>query len=337
MSEKVVEAIRSGIVESIHTGNIAVVNSNGQLIYSYGCPKQICYFRSSGKPFILLSHLTKKINQAFGFTLQELAIMASSHNGSAKHVEILGNIAEKLGVKEGELTCGVREPYGLREKFELYGSGKVPGQFHNNCSGKHLGNIAECKAVGLSWDNVNDISHPVQKDILKVIAEFSSYPEELIHIGVDGCGVPVFGVPLSNMALAYARLFNIRFMDGKYKDEQRILYEAITMYPDMIAGDDRLDTELIRLTKGDHFGKMGADGVFCVSIQSRELGIAIKIQDGSVRAVDPVIVEVFKQIQSLSAENLEKLNRFHYVPVKTWQGQTVGIINPVFLLKSYQR
>lgn len=336
MTEKLAEVIRNGLVESIHLGNIAVVNTEGQLIRYFGDTEQICYFRSSGKPLILLSHLKKKIKENFNLTLQEIAIMASSHSGGEKHVQTLLSIAKKLGVEKNDITCGIREPYGLKEKFELYGTGKKPTQWHNNCSGKHLANIAACKVMGWPIEGYSDFEHPVQQDILETICEFSSYPKEKIHIGVDGCGVPVFGVPLKNMALAYARIFDTSVLNGKYKEEQKLLYDAIIKHPDMVAGEDRLDTELIRETSGDHFGKMGADGVFCIHVHSKGLGIAIKVQDGGVRAVDPVVVEALKQLGTLSDEIIEKLKEYHYPPVQTWSGTRVGFINPVFKLKGFQ-
>jgi len=334
MTEKLAEVIRNGLIESIHLGSIAVVNSEGKLVNYLGDPGQICYFRSSGKPLILLSHLRKKINEHFGLTLQELAIMASSHSGGSKHLETLLTIAGKLNVKESDITCGIREPYGFNEKLELYDSGKRPTQWHNNCSGKHLGIIAACKAMGCSTENYSDFNHPVQQDILETISEFCSYPKDKIHVGVDGCGVPVFGVPLKNMALAYARIFDTGFLNGKYKNEQQLLYDAVINHPDMVAGDGRLDTELNRATSGDHFGKMGADGVFCVHIHSERLGISVKVQDGGVRAVAPVVMETLRQLGTLTSEVLEKLRRFHYPPIHTWRGERVGFINPVIKLKT---
>ncbi len=334
MSEKVVEVIRSGVVESIHLGNIAVVDCNGKMLSYLGEPEQIGYLRSSAKPLILLSHLMKKIHEHFHFSLQELAVMASSHSGGSMHIEVISGIAKKLDIKESDLTCGVREPFGESARYELYGNGQTPGQFHNNCSGKHLGNIAACKVMGYSWDSVTDPSHPVQKDILKIIAAFCDLPKESIHLGVDGCGVPVFGVPLKNMALAYARLFQTSFMGGKYSNEQQLLYQAVTTYPEMIAAEDRIDTKLARLTKGDHFGKMGADGVFCVHIQSKGMGIAVKIQDGSIRAVDPVVMETLAQLNTLPPGVLEELRVFHYPKIQTWSGKDVGMIKPVFTLKT---
>jgi len=333
MSEKLVEVIRSGIVESVHFGDIAVVNKNGGLLYYAGNPEQICFFRSSAKPLILLSHLLKNIHGHFNLTLRELAIMASSHSGGSSHIEVLSGIAKKLGVRESDLTCGVREPFGEKERYELYKTGKEPGQFHNNCSGKHLGNIAACKAAGYSWDSVSDPSHHVQLDVKALISDFCGLPAGSIHVGVDGCGVPVFGVPLKNMALAYSRIFDTDFMNGKYAYVQELLRRAVTQNPDMIASDDRIDTQLNRLTGGDHFGKMGSDGVFCVHIHSKGIGMALKILDGSIRAVAPAVIETLVQIKTLPPGAAEKLEDFHYPPVKTWSGRIIGSINPVFTLK----
>lgn len=329
---KVVEVTRNGMIESVHDGNVAVVRSDGSLVCYFGDPDQTCYFRSSGKPLILLSHLTKGIYEAFGLTLKELAIMASSHSGGQQHIETLKSVAAKIGVGEDDLNCGIREPYGLNEKFELYGTGLRPSQWHNNCSGKHLGFIAACKVMGWSTENYWEITHPIQRDVLACIAEFTDIPEDKIHLGIDGCGVPVFGVPLKRMALAYARLFDTTFAGGKYKEAQELLYSAVKQYPEMIAGSGRLDTELIRCTRGELFGKMGADGVFCVHSRRLGIGIAVKIQDGSVRAVDPVVMETLKQTGVLEEEQLQRLNHFHYPPVITWTGKNTGLINPVFQL-----
>lgn len=329
---KVVEVTRNGMVESVHDGNVAVVQQDGSLTCYYGDPDQICYFRSSGKPFIVLSHLNKGVYKAFGLNLKELAIMASSHSGGKQHIETLMAIADKLGVQEADINCGVREPYGLNEKFELYKSGLMPTQWHNNCSGKHLGFIAACRVMGWPTDNYWDISHPIQQDVLACISEFSDIPKDKIHIGIDGCGVPVFGVPLKKVALAYARLFDTEFAGGKYREAQELLHKAVSQYPEMIAGDGRLDTELIRCTQGELFGKMGADGVFCVYCRPQSLGIAVKIQDGSVRAVDPVVMETLKQTEVISDDVLQKLNHFHYPPVITWTGKNTGLVNPVLQL-----
>lgn len=336
MSEKLVEVIRSGIVESEHFGDIAVVNKNGNLLYYVGNPEQLSFFRSSAKPLILLSHLKKNIHGYFNLTLRELAIMASSHSGGGIHVEVLSGIAKKLEIREDDLTCGIREPFGEKERYELYKTGKEPGQFHNNCSGKHLGNIAACKAMGYSPDSVYDPFHPIQLDIKALISDFCGLPAGSIHVGVDGCGVPVFGVPLKNMALSYSRIFDTGFMDGKYAGVQKLLHEAVTKNPDMIASDDRIDTQLIRLTEGDHFGKMGSDGVFCIHVHSKGIGIALKIRDGSIRAVAPAVIETLVQLKTLPSGIAEELEHFHYPPVKTWSGRIIGSITPVFTLKSNQ-
>jgi L-asparaginase II len=333
MSEKLVEVMRSGIVESVHFGDIAVVNKNGGLLYYAGNPEQAGFFRSSAKPLILLSHLLKNIHVHFNLTLRELAIMASSHSGGSRHIQVLLSIAKKLGVRESDLTCGVREPFGEKERYELYKTGKEPGQFHNNCSGKHLGNIAACKAAGFSWDSVYDPSHPVQLDVKALISDFCGLPADLVYVGVDGCGVPVFGVPLKNMALAYSRIFDTGFMNGKYADVQKLLHKAVTQNPDMIASDDRIDTQLNRLTGGDHFGKMGSDGVFCVHVHSKGIGIALKIRDGSIRAVAPAVIETLVQLKTLPSGIAEMFKDFHYPPVKTWSGKVIGRITPVFTLK----
>src|SRR6185436_16499100 len=101
------EVTRGNIVESVHYGSIAVVDSDGKLISSYGDPKAVAFLRSSAKPFQVLPFVGRGGVEYFGFTPRELSISCASHEGSDMHVQTVEGIQKKIGVEERDLQCGV--------------------------------------------------------------------------------------------------------------------------------------------------------------------------------------------------------------------------------------
>ena len=146
MSVKLVEVIRAGVIESIHRGDLAVVDCNGDMLYSLGDVERITFFRSTAKPLQALAALECGIAGKFGLDLKEIAIIMSSHIGEEEHINILSSLMEKIGVNEKMLRCGIHEPYSMQALKRLYETGRVPGELHCNCSGKHLGLMAASRA-----------------------------------------------------------------------------------------------------------------------------------------------------------------------------------------------
>jgi len=146
-------------------------------------------------------------------------------------------------------------------------------------------------------------------------------------------GATVYGVPLKNMARAYAALSEAEFMEGKYRKSQNYVRSAMTMYPEMIAGEDRLDTALMRNFGEKLLSKMGAEGAYCCGILDKGMGVAIKIEDGSLRAVSPVVIEVLIQLNIINKEKAEVVKEFWKPKVINHRGEEVGAIRPVFKLR----
>jgi len=200
------EVTRGNIVESIHYGSIAVVDSNGKLISSYGDPKAVAFLRSSAKPFQVLPFVERGGVEYFGFTSRELSISCASHEGSDLHVQTVEGIQEKIGVEENRLQCGVHMPGDVEAFKSLIVNNQQPTPNQNNCSGKHTAMLAHANMRGLPLENYLDISHPVQQDILASFAEMCQLPVKEIELGIDGCSAPNFAIPLYNAALGMAHL-----------------------------------------------------------------------------------------------------------------------------------
>lgn len=333
MPEKLVEMIRSGLVESIHEGNIVVAAFNGNVIYELGDSNRVTYFHSSAKPIQGIAMLEAGIAEKFGLDLKEIALMISSHSGEKEHIEVLKSLMKKIGVGEEALECGIADPVSKDVLKELFSVGLSITKLHCNCSGKHLGFIAASKAMGYPPEGYHKADHPMQRSVGKVVAEFSGAKPDLITNGIDGCSVPVYGIPLKNMAISYANLCNPGFMGGKYNKSQNYITSAMTMYPEMIAGKGRIDTELMKRCGSRVLGKIGAEGVYCAGILGKGIGVAIKIEDGSSRAVGPAIMELLLQLKVITGDEAESMKEFWNPPVLNNKGEVTGEIKPVFKLK----
>ncbi len=333
MSEILVEVIRGNLVESLHRGDICVVNSEGKVINYVGNAEKVTYFRSAAKPIILVSNIQKGIVEEFKFDLKEIAIMASSHSGGKEHIEVLQSIMDKTGITEKSLGCGIRRPFGALENKELFLSGKEATQLHNNCSAKHMGILSACIYSNLDKNNYYIIEHSIQKDILEDISMFSGVEKSKIIIGVDGCSIPVYAIPLKNIALSYCNLCDLNFSNGKYSKSQNYVVSSMTMYPEMVAGHDRIDTLLMKHFGDRLIGKMGSEGVFACGLLKERIGIAIKIEDGNIRAIDPVILELLVQLNIISAKEMDELIDFWKPKILNYKGEFVGEMKAVFKLK----
>lgn len=333
MAERLAEVTRNGLVESSHNGDIAVVDENGSLVFHAGDPKHLTYFRSTCKPIITVAVLQEGVAEEYGLDLKEIAVIASSHSGEKEHLEVLEGLLKKTGIEKGSLMCGEVEPTGKAAAKELAASGLAPEKLHCNCSGKHIGVIAAAKKMGFEHEGYISSNHSVQLYIEKVISDFCGMGSEKMQSGIDGCGITVYAVPLQKMALSYANLCNHTFMGGHYSGSQKMVREAMINYPEMVAGRGRLDTELVSNFGDRVFGKFGAEGVYCAGVPKKKLGIAIKIEDGSSRAVGPVIIETLLQSGILSRTEAGRLIEFWRPAVLDNNKKTVGEIRPVFSLQ----
>lgn len=328
-----VHITRGAIVESIHRGHIAVADTDGKTIAGAGNPDYVTYARSSAKLIQAIPVVASGAAKRFGFTSQEIAILCASHGGEAQHVDTVTSMLAKIGIVPDALRCGAHAPYHKPSADALMHEGRKPTSLHNNCSGKHTGMLALSVYLEAPLETYLEPEHPTQKKMRSAFAAFAGVPEERIAIGVDGCGVPVYGLPLKHLAQAFARL-------GKPSeplpvDACNTIIDSIAKHPVMIAGTGRFDSALIEATGGRVIGKMGAEGVFAVTKPGSGLGMACKIEDGSGRAMYPAVTEALLQLDWISGEEAQRLSDFHHPVVRNWAGTEVGRTFPVFELEKY--
>jgi len=332
MSKYIADVYRNKLIESRHRGDAAVVEPDGQISYFCGNPEYNTYLRSAAKPFQILPVINSGAADFFNFSNREIAVMCSSHNGEEKHIKVVKDILKKIEVEEDKLKCGVHDPIFKKAAHQLYLDGKKATEIYNNCSGKHAALLSLCKYM--DWDIKDYISptHPVQKLMVKTVSEVTSLKKEDIYLGEDGCGVVVFGLPVKNMALGFARLANPDYLPQQYREAAKRITKSMSDHPYMVAGSERFNTDLIEVMGNKLTGKMGAEGVFCLGLFGGS-GICVKIEDGNYRALAPVIIDILKNIGVISSDELKKLKKYEKPILKNHHDHSVGYIESVLQLK----
>lgn len=330
MSVVLVDVTRGKIVESRHRGHIAVADSEGRLIAYAGDPNTVTYMRSAAKPLQALNVIFSGAADKFRFAPQELSIMCASHYGEDIHRETIYGILEKLGLTVGDLLCGTPlsiNPRHMRKQLAQ----QVPiDESCSDCSGKHCGFLAVCKHKGYPTNDYHKAGHPMQQEISAILSTMCGVP--VSSNGIDGCGVPVHSMPLVNMAMAYARLSNPEMLDAPYQVACNRIYSAMNAAPEMLAGTGGFCTEFLKATNGRFCGKVGAEAVYCIGVKDKNIGIAVKIEDGNPRALYPAVMSVLKQLDLLSEEESAALSHFSSINNENALGNCVGKIAPVFEL-----
>ncbi len=336
-----VEIVRGSMVESLHRGFISVVDSKGRTLAKLGETETPTWYRSAAKPFQTIPLITSGAATHWNLTSKELAVITASHSGEDFHLEAVNSILNKIGLNEADLLCGVHAPFDETTVSRLRIERRHPDQRHNNCSGKHSGMLAFAKFIGQPITDYINPSHPIQQQILKVIAEFADVSAKEVTIAIDGCSAPVFGVNISAMARSYARLVGARFTNiaPNMAAAANQVIDAMTGCPEMVGGSrGRLDTDLMRVTRGQIVSKVGAEGVQLLGVKPCQqyphgLGVAIKIEDGDTRrARDPVVIETLRQLGALSEEQIAALSAYTNKNVFNHRKLKVGEVHTCFKL-----
>jgi L-asparaginase len=271
-----VHLLREGIIESVHHVQAVVCDSRGRVLSVAGDAEHPTFIRSALKPFQAMAVTSSGILERYQLTDRDLAITCSSHAAELIHTRQAFNILWRADIDTSALKCPI--PAGKTSPLE------------HNCSGKHAGMLAVCKAHNWPLHNYLDRQHPLQKMILSKFAEILKMPPDEF-IGVhDDCGAPVYMMPISQMATLYAYLAS-----GASLDLERIV-RAMTHHPELIAGTDRFDTRLMQLTQGELVSKAGAEGIQCIGRVGEGMGLTIKSNDGSKRAKYATAIHLLHQM-----------------------------------------
>ncbi|HEX2210007.1 MAG TPA: asparaginase [Longimicrobium sp.] len=331
--ESVVEVTRGAVVESRHRVHVAVVDADGTLRAFSGDPDWVTFWRSAAKPIQAVPIIDDGAMERFGILPRELALACGSHSGTAAHVKVAEALLERIGVTAEALACGPHSPFDDDTRRDLVEQGLEPVRLHNNCSGKHAGMMAIARARGWDVDGYQRVEHPVQARLLTEVARWTQMPPEAIGLGVDGCGVVTYALPLRQMALAYAGLAAAA---RRGEPGPAAVVHAMAAHPEMVAGEGRICTDLARITEGRVFAKTGAEGVYCVGVPGAELGIAIKVEDGNVRAVAPAVAGVLRELDLISEDDFGALHAYVFPEVANTRGEVTGQVRPSIGLRPVQ-
>jgi L-asparaginase II len=314
---------RGALVESRHRVHAAVVGADGTLVDAARDPELTVWWRSCAKPFQVMPLLRSGGFDEFGWGVEELALACASHGGEPEHVAIAGRMLARLGLEEGDLACGPHEPLASRGIRLARETGQRLTRLHNNCSGKHAAMLARTVQIGAPTVGYERPAHAVQRDCLQATAEWCGLPTESVGVGVDGCGVSVFALPLANMALSYARLVRAA---AEGDAASRRVVSAMTTHPFLVGGTDRFDTVLMQACGGNVVCKIGAEGVHTFAIVDRGLGFALKVEDGAPRAQYPAVLALLAAYDALPSPLPDPLREYVQRGVRNTRGEIVGVI-----------
>ncbi|GAA0592486.1 asparaginase [Virgibacillus siamensis] len=330
-----IHVYRGGYLESVHDVDVAVVNSDGEVLFSYGDPNRPTFARSSMKPFQAVPILETGAAKNFLFDAADIALFCSSHNGEPIHRSRILSLLEKVGEGENSLQCGTHIPRDIESYKKLIRDGKELTPVYSNCSGKHTGMLATCTYLNEETGTYRELDHPHQQRILNVISTICDFNKKAIGIGVDGCGVPVHQLPLKKIAKGFACLSQPgRMIDQTYSESLRTIRNSMMEYPEMVAGTNRFDTDLMNAFDGGIVAKAGAEGVQCIGLVDSGLGIAIKVEDGNGRAASVAAMKVLEELKIGDEETKSKLKSYTEPTVKNMAGNAVGKITAEFQLQN---
>ena len=278
-----IESHRGSILESRHRVHVAVVDASGRLVASAGDPDYRTFWRSAAKPFQALPLVEDGVVEQFGLMRQDLALACASHSSERGQVALVREFLQRVGCSECDLMCGPHRPLSDAVAKDYETRGMRLTAVHSNCSGKHTGMLGLAKHHGWPTEFYARVEHPVQQRCLKAVSEYTDVPAKDVGVAVDGCGVACFALPLRNMALAYTRI-------------PRPILEAMVVHPELIAGEGRPCTEMMRAHPGRVVAKVGAEGVYSAFLIREALGVTLKVEDGhsfaSALAIAAVLAEL---------------------------------------------
>lgn len=324
-----VEEYRGNVLENVHYGAVSVVDESGKVLYAAGDPHHMTFLRSAAKPFQALPAMKRRIDEVYGLTGEETALFAASHRGESFHIDALESLMRKIGIQEDALHCCATYPLNEDAKAERHQNHEAKRRIFHNCSGKHSGMIALCKHMG--WDEATyyQPEHPLQKEILETLADIAEVPVSSIPQGIDGCGLPIFAIPLDRIAYSFLKLACPDLIrDPETAEAAARIAKVMNEYPDIIA-----DTKFVcsALLKDDNLtAKGGAKGVYGIGLRKERLAISLKVSDGSEQVWPCIIATILERLGYSNQATIDRL--YELVPNEIFNdgGTLVGERRAVF-------
>ncbi len=295
-AHRMIELWRGEMVESVHAGHAVICDASGAVVDSWGDADAPIYPRSSAKMIQALPLLESGAGAEL--TPQHLALACASHQGAAIHTDAVARWLADMGLGESDLRCGAHDPYDSDSRDTLVRAGDAPCQLHNNCSGKHAGFLMLNRHLRGGAEYV-EADHPVQRAVLEAFEAVTG--ETAPGYGINGCSAPNFITTVTGLARAMAA-FAAASDSGDARARAMVrLREAMMLHPELVAGEGRACTELMRAMGRQAAIKTGAEAVFVAILPQQRLGIALKIVDGGTRASEAAIAALLIRAGVLDA------------------------------------
>lgn len=328
-----VEEFRGGLLENVHYGAVSIVDEEGTVLYRAGNPHRMTFLRSAAKPIQAMPAMKRHLRETYGLTGAETALFTASHRGESYHIDALESILRKTGIHEDSLYCGSTYPLNEEAKAERYRAGESKRKLFHNCSGKHSGMIALCRSAGWDESTYYEPGHPLQREIMNTAAELSGLPVEEIPQGVDGCGLPVFALPLDRIAWVYLKLACPDLIsDPATREAAADIAALMNEYPDMIADRQFVCSALLK--DGNLVAKGGAKGVYAIGLRKERIGISLKVSDGSEQVWPCIIATILERLGYGNKATIDRLYALVPNEITNDAGAAVGERRAVFQLES---
>ena len=329
MSEILIKEFRGNIVENVHRGSIAVVSSTGDTIAYLGDIEKQTFMRSASKPIQVLPTLLAGLHRRFNLTEENVAMFNSSHWGSNHHIFVLEEISRKTGIDPEDMImkpCSSTSASALAKKLTDQSrlhprDGK--SKLQHCCSGKHFSLMLLQRELTGKTSGYEQKDSPVQRQIINFISMLSQTPTFKIGLGIDGCGVPVFALPLRSIAMSYAKLMDPFSLSNELRETIDYNFSCIHKYPEKI--NDYGTPSYYINQNPDLIMKDGSRGVICMAIKSMKLGIAVKLEDGWTDEFQGLIIaNILEQLKYEDTDLIKKLKNCYTTKLYNDCGIEVG-------------
>ncbi|OAQ59924.1 thermolabile L-asparaginase [Pochonia chlamydosporia 170] len=340
---------RNGIIENRHLIHAAVVDSNGKLLFSIGNPSRLTLIRSSVKPAQALAVAESGAFQKYGFEEKDIALCCASHSSEEGHISRARSMLAKSGCDESHLRCGGHPALTPQMNNAWIKSGFVATPVFSNCSGKHAAFLAAAKAIGRSTDGYHQLEHPIQQRVKEIVEDLTGLSPDEVKWGVDGCNMAAPAVPLQSLAVLNAEFANAADLVAQGGDvsprrrEMARIFNAMSSYPEMVGGEGRFCTLLMKAFNGHLIGKVGADACYGIGVRASHvpkrlgidgpIGIAVKVEDGNMDVLYAAVAELLDRLDLGTKEMRSVLDGFHYKTILNTAGVVTGEYAFPFLLK----
>lgn len=314
---ELIELWRGGLRESTHLGHAVICDGKG-IVEAWGDPGAVIFPRSSCKMIQALPLVESGAADAAGLSSEELALACASHNGAEIHTRQVSAWLDGLGLTESDLRCGAHLPNDPAERRRLTCSETAPCQIHNNCSGKHAGFLTLNRHLGGGTEYV-ELDHPVQRAVRDAFEAETG--ETVAGWGIDGCSAPNFAVTVAGLARAMAG-FAQPGADRRGQARRRLV-EAMIAHPELVAGEGRACTEMMRAARGRAALKTGAEAVFVAILPERSLGVALKVADGATRGSEAAIAALMVHLDIFDEKD-PVVQKYLSGPLRNWRGFATG-------------